>query len=183
MALNPLISFIVVAIIDILYFKDKILELISSSKKKSSGNKKKDTKKKNEKKVKQPDKAIYEYKVGDEIVSTGDGKMKKKTNQKETKPQKEKKKKKSGWRISQWFLLFCCFCFIAGVIAVIAFCSYIVKNAPEFKPEALYSSEPSKVYGLDNKLIATLGTENRDIITYSELPEVFINALIVLSLL
>ena len=178
MALNPLISFIVVAIIDILYFKDKILELISSSKKKSSGNKKKDTKKKNEKKVKQPDKAIYEYKVGDEIVSTGDGKMKKKTNQKETKPQKEKKKKKSGWRIFQWFLLFCCFCFIAGVIAVIAFCSYIVKNAPEFKPEALYSSEPSKVYGLDNKLIATLGTENRDIITYSELPEVFINALI-----
>ena len=164
MALNPLISFIVVAIIDILYFKDKILELISSSKKKSSGNKKKDTKKKNEKKVKQPDKAIYEYKVGDEIVSTGDGKM--------------KKKKKSGWRIFQWFLLFCCFCFIAGVIAVIAFCSYIVKNAPEFKPEALYSSEPSKVYGLDNKLIATLGTENRDIITYSELPEVFINALI-----
>ena len=178
MALNPLISFIVVAIIDILYFKDKILELISSSKKKSSGNKKKDTKKKNEKKVKQHDKAIYEYKVGDEIVSTGDGKMKKKTNQKETKPQKEKKKKKSGWRIFQWFLLFCCFCFIAGVIAVIAFCSYIVKNAPEFKPEALYSSEPSKVYGLDNKLIATLGTENRDIITYSELPEVFINALI-----
>ena len=52
MALNPLISFIVVAIIDILYFKDKILELISSSKKKSSGNKKKDTKKKNEKKRK-----------------------------------------------------------------------------------------------------------------------------------
>ena len=93
MALNPLISFIVVAIIDILYFKDKILELISSSKKKSSGNKKKDTKKKNEKKVKQPDKAIYEYKVGDEIVSTGDGKMKKKTNQKETKPQKEKNPK------------------------------------------------------------------------------------------
>lgn len=178
MALNPLISFIVVAIIDILYFKDKILELISSLKKKSSNNKKQDTKKKNEKKVKQPDKAIYEYKIGDEIVSTGDGKMKKKINQKEIKPKKEKKKKKLGWRIFQWFLLFCCFCFIAGVIAVIAFCSYIVKNAPEFKPEALYSSEPSKVYGLDNKLIATLGTENRDIITYSELPEVFINALI-----
>ncbi len=181
-ALNVFISFIVVGIIDVVYFKDSIIKLIQSKKKKSSTEKKKKEKKTSKKeniKIKSEEKAIYEYKVGDEIISTGDDSMKKKKEKtKKPKEKKEKKKKKLGWKIFQWFLLFCCLCFIAGVIAAVAFCSYIVKTAPEFKPEALYSSEPSKVYGRNGELIATLGTENREIITYSELPEVFINALV-----
>ncbi len=184
-AINPIISFIIVGLIDGIYFKDSIIKLIHSIKEKTSTGKKKEkkkdskkTEKKKEKKkenlkIKPDEKAIYEYKVGDEIISTGDDSMKKKKE----KPKKEKKKKNIGWKIFQWFLLFCCFCFIAGVIVVIAFCSYIVKTAPEFKPEALYASEPSKIYG-QGQLIATLGTQNREIITYVELPEVFINALV-----
>lgn len=184
-ALNPIISFLIIGIIDVIYFKDPLIALIQNAKKKTP-TKKKEPQKKVEKKIKEnlpikkEEKAIYEYKVGDEIISTGDDTMKKKktTKKGKEKKEKEKKKKKLGWKIFQWFLLFCCFCFIAGVIAVIAFFSYIVKTAPTFKPEALYSSEPSKVYGKGNVLIATLGTQNRDIVTYSELPEVFINALV-----
>lgn len=183
LAINFFVSLLIVGIIDIIYFKDSIIKLIHSIKKKTSTKKLPKKEEKKEKEIvppKREEKAIYEYKVGDEIVSTGDVDMKKK-NTKKPKEKKEKKKRKIGWKIFQCFLLFCCFCFIAGVVAVIAFCSYIVKTAPTFKPEALYSSEPSHLYGLRNGEVAEmaiLGTENREIVTYSELPEVFINALV-----
>lgn len=185
LAINPIVSILIVGIIDAIYFKDPIVKLIQKIAKKTDSQKKNTIKKKKEspKKtvkeknttIKKEEKAIYEYKVGDEIISTGDENMKK---NKKNKVKKEKKKKKLGWKIFQWFLLFCCFCFVAGVIAVLVFFSYIVKTAPKFEPEALYSSEPSKVYAKNGELIGTLGTQNRDIVTYSELPEVFINALV-----
>lgn len=178
-AVNLLVSILVVGIIDIIYFKDNILKLIRKIVNKSSTKKKNSEKKKSKianTNIKKEENAIYEYKVGDEIVSTGDEGMK---NKKKKKEKKEKKKKKLGWKIFQWFLLFCCFCFIAVVIAVLAFFAYIVKTAPKFEPEALYSTEPTKVIAVKTgETIATLGTQNRDIVTYSELPEVFINALV-----
>jgi len=181
------ITIIVIGILNAVYFKNEILEFIqnkSKSKKKNTLPKEKKTKEKNSKEkvdnLKKEEKPIYEYKVGDEIITTGDDNMKKKNKKtKSEKKPKEKKKKKLGWKIFQCFLLFCCFCFVAGVVGVTLFLSSIVKNAPDFNPENLYSIEPSKIIAEQtNTVLATLGTENRKIITYDEIPEVFINALI-----
>ncbi len=168
------ITIIVIGLLNVVYFKNNILEFIQKKKKNSEPKEKKKKEKTNN--VKREEKPIYEYKVGDEIITTGDDNMKKK---KKSKSEKPKKKKKLGWKIFQCFLLFCCFCFVIGVIGVTLFLSSIVKNAPEFNPEKLYSVEPSKIIvEQTNEVLATLGTQNRKIITYDEIPEVFINALI-----
>jgi penicillin-binding protein 1A len=59
-----------------------------------------------------------------------------------------------------------------------AFMLYIVISAPDFNVENLYTSEASIVYDANNNEIARLGTENRERVTYDDLPEVFIDALI-----
>ena len=61
---------------------------------------------------------------------------------------------------------------------VIAFMLYIVISAPDFNVENLYTSEASIVYDANNNEIARLGTENRERVTYDDLPEVFIDALV-----
>lgn len=61
---------------------------------------------------------------------------------------------------------------------VIAFMLYIVISAPDFNVENLYTSEASIVYDANNNEFARLGTENRERVTYDDLPEVFIDALV-----
>ena len=172
------ISLLIVGIIDILCFfkpiKKKALELFQIIKKKVNKNKKK-TNTTNEKK-----KTIPETKKEKKIVSNiKDEEMKKKKSSKASSSVKEKRGAKHILlRIFQWFLLFCCFCFIAGVIALGYFAYYIVENAPEFEPENLYSTEPTILYYADGSEMATIGLQKRSILTYDELPEVLINALV-----
>lgn len=68
-----------------------------------------------------------------------------------------------------------------GIIAVCGaltmFFVYIAKNAPAFDENMLYTHEPSNIYA-NGKKIATIGTEDRIILTYDELPEVLINAIV-----
>lgn len=68
--------------------------------------------------------------------------------------------------------------FILGVIAVSSFAFYIVSNAPKFNPDLLYKQESSIIYWPDGEILAKLGTEKREKITYDELPEVLIDAII-----
>lgn len=178
-AIGFLPSLLIVGVIDILCFfkpiKRKTLELIRFIKKKIN---------KNNKKTNKPDikkKTLPETKKEKKIVSsTKDDEMKKKKSSKASKT--NKKEKRSGkhilLKIFQWFLLFCCFCFIAGVIALGYFAYYIVENAPEFEPENLYSTEPTVLYYADGSVMATIGLQKRSILTYDELPEVLINALV-----
>lgn len=173
-------SLLIVGIIDILCFfkpiKKIIIKLIQKIKTKLNKNKKnKKTNTTNKKK-----KTIPETKKEKKIVSNvKDEEMKKKKSSKTSKTTKEKRSTKHILiRIFQWFLLFCCFCFIAGVIAVGYFAYYIVENAPEFEPENLYSSEPTTLYYADGSVMATIGLQKRSILTYDELPEVLINALV-----
>ncbi len=63
-------------------------------------------------------------------------------------------------------------------MAVIAFALYIVISAPDFDAEKLYTKEASIIYDSAGNEIARLGTENRERVTYDDLPEVFIDALI-----
>lgn len=86
-----------------------------------------------------------------------------------------KKKTKKRWKI---FLLILLTCFVLGIIAVIVFCAYIAVNAPEFNEELLYVTEPTIVLDKDGNEIAKLGTEKRVTITYDEIPEVLIDAIV-----
>jgi len=63
-------------------------------------------------------------------------------------------------------------------IAVSVFIGYIVSNAPEFDISKLNKSEASIFYDKDGEEFARLGTELRENVTYDDLPEVFIDALI-----
>lgn len=174
-AIGFLWSFLLVGTIDVICFfpaiKRFIKRLIKEIKKKETKEKSKPQKIKKRKE----EKVIYEYKVDDEIVSSEEVDEMKKGSKKE---KKKSNKKAILVRIFQYFLLFCCVCFIFGCIALGAFAKYIVDNAPEFNPENLYSKEPTTILYSDGSVMATIGLENRSILTYDELPEVLINALI-----
>lgn len=87
---------------------------------------------------------------------------------------KKNKNKKTGKII----LLIILAGFIFIILAMIAFCIYIIAKAPSFDPKELYVSEPSIVYDKDSNEIAKLGSEHRVILDYDELPEVLIDAVI-----
>ena len=67
---------------------------------------------------------------------------------------------------------------IIGFVAVIVFMAMIVKNAPEFNPDLLYKSDSTILYSKDGTLFAKLGAENRETISYEEMSENLINAII-----
>ena len=68
--------------------------------------------------------------------------------------------------------------FIFCAILVGGFCCYIYFNAPEFNPSLLYKQESSNIYDARGDLIATIGTEKRQIVSYEELPQVLIDAIL-----
>ena len=91
---------------------------------------------------------------------------------------KKTKKKKKRIRIGYYFLIFITFIAICILIGMVGFFFYIYKSAPEFNPDKLYNKEASLIYDSKGNLIATLGREKRENVTYEELPEVLVDALI-----
>lgn len=100
---------------------------------------------------------------------------KKKTKPKKVKAEKKEKKKKKIWKKLLFIFLILC---IFAILAFCAFWAYIVANAPKFKPEELYHQEASTLFDKDGKEFAKLGAENREIISYDDLPEVLIDAIV-----
>ena len=68
--------------------------------------------------------------------------------------------------------------FFLGIVTVSGFFCYVYFSAPEFKGELLYKKESSNIYDSKGDLIASIGTEKRQIVTYDELPQVLIDAII-----
>ncbi len=104
-------------------------------------------------------------------------KKKKNENKKEVildKNGKPKKKRKWLKRIFITLLIL----FILGIGALIAFMAYIISTAPEFDPENLYHAESSIVYDINGDEWTRLGTQNRELVTYDELSETLIDAII-----
>ena len=58
------------------------------------------------------------------------------------------------------------------------FMLYIIFNAPEFDQELLYSTESSILYDKDGQEFARIGPENRELVTYNELPQVLVDAIV-----
>ncbi|MCI8588944.1 MAG: hypothetical protein HFG40_04755 [Bacilli bacterium] len=67
---------------------------------------------------------------------------------------------------------------LAGCIGVASFFIYIVESAPEFNIEILNKQESSILYDSAGEEVTRIGKELRENITYDDLPEVFIDALI-----
>ena len=91
---------------------------------------------------------------------------------------KKKKKKSKKRKILKVLLLLILSGFILLIIGIVAFCIYIVSNAPNFNPDELYVSEPSVIYDKDGNEITKLGSEKRVILKYDDLPEVLIDAIV-----
>lgn len=66
--------------------------------------------------------------------------------------------------------------FIATIVLIFAL--YIIVNAPDFEKEKLYQKEATIIYALDGTEMARIGKNNLTHITYDELPEVLIDAII-----
>ena len=107
----------------------------------------------------------------------------KKNINKEEKTKKKKikdpiKKKRRRRKIFKTLLNLALLFILLMLIASIIFSIYIVINAPEFNPDNLYRAEASIVYDKDNNQIAKLGVEKRKKVSYDQLPEVLVDAII-----
>ena len=88
---------------------------------------------------------------------------------------KEKFKDKSiGRKILIIILGFAIFCIFAAAL----FMLYIVISTGSFDPEALKNQDQTVIYDKDNNVIATLGAQKRESITFDDLPQVLVDALV-----
>ncbi|MBR7041929.1 MAG: transglycosylase domain-containing protein, partial [Bacilli bacterium] len=67
---------------------------------------------------------------------------------------------------------------IAGVLSVTAFLAYVVITAPEFNDSALIIKDQTVIYDMNGNVIAKLGSEKRESVSYDALPQVLIDAII-----
>lgn len=118
-----------------------------------------------------------------DLIYVGSIVMKKKNNsnkKKDTnkKNKSAKKNKKIAIKIFKGFIIFCLIMAILIMIAAVIFWKNIVDNAPEFKAENLDRTESTIIYDSQGIIRAKLGIEKREKITYDELPEVLVNAIV-----
>lgn len=76
------------------------------------------------------------------------------------------------------FLIFINTLLIFFIICLLGGYTYIFFSAPDFNRDLLYKKESSNIYDAKGNLITTIGTEKRQIVTYEELPQVLIDAII-----
>ena len=104
-------------------------------------------------------------------------KKKKKHPTKKVEKNEKNKKKKSKTIFKILIIIFFILC-VLGLGAAGLFIGYIVNNAPTFNPDNLYKQESSILYDINGDVYATLGSERRENVTYNELPEVLVNAIV-----
>ncbi len=67
---------------------------------------------------------------------------------------------------------------LLSILFFIGFSFYIYISAPSFNSNLLYKNESSNIYDSDNVLIATIGNEKRQLVSYDDLPNVLVDAII-----
>lgn len=164
-----LYSLVIVAILDFLLF---VLPNILDKKKEKNTNQTKKYKASDFKKIKSEskhDKTIT-------IINKNDKGKKKDGLEKKKKTGLEKKKKRKA--IWKWILIAFFALAIVGIIAVSLLFYLIAKDAPAFDPEKLYTQEATILYDSDGNIITKLGAQKREKISYDQLPEVLVNAIV-----
>ena len=76
------------------------------------------------------------------------------------------------------FLIIVIIAILAVVAAGIIFMASIIKNAPEFDPKNLYQQESTIIYDANGQMIAKIGNEKREKITFEDMSEALIDAII-----
>ena len=69
-------------------------------------------------------------------------------------------------------------CVIAFASLMAVFFAYIIVKAPKFDPNNLKFTQMSELYDTEGNIITKMGNENRTEISYDDLPEVLIDAII-----
>lgn len=163
-AINWIASLIIVGVLDIIYFTYPILARSALNAKPTVSSKKSESVKK----------------VSNSKIKTDKNKVVVRDYKSKATPKKkaEKGKKKTKKKALKIILIVFAGFFLLGVVAVVGFIILIVTTAPEFDPENLYMKEASVLLANDNTVFARLGDEKREIISYEEMPEVLIDALI-----
>ena len=105
-------------------------------------------------------------------------KIKGKDKKENTKKKDVKKKPRRRFRFFYWLLVLIVFFALCVFVAGVGFCYYIVNSAPEFTAEKMFEKEATRVFDSKGTLIATLGSEVREKISYEEIPQVLIDAII-----
>jgi penicillin-binding protein 1A len=93
----------------------------------------------------------------------------------ESNNQKGKKKKRRTIKI---ILLIVLFFGLIGLLGSIGVMIYVASTAPEFNPDNLYRKETTVIYDSENNIIAELGLEKRENVTFNNLPQVLIDAIV-----
>lgn len=88
---------------------------------------------------------------------------------------KKVKQKKSLWKTILSFILACA---ILGVSLFLIFALYIVITAPDFEKTVLYQKDPTILYDVNGDELTRIGTMDTTVITYDEIPEVLVDALV-----
>ena len=91
---------------------------------------------------------------------------------------KARKKKRRRRKIFKFLLNAALLFILLGLIAGIIFSIYIVINAPDFNPDNLYRAESSVIYDRNGNQITKIGIEKRKKVTYDDLPQVLIDAIV-----
>ncbi len=116
-------------------------------------------------------------KVGNKVANN----IKKKTKDVKSKISNKKPTKKNRHKINKKkkVILNILLVMIITFVSLIAvFFAYVIISAPEFDPDNLKYTQTSEIYDSDGNLIVKLGNENRTEISYEDLPEVLIDAII-----
>lgn len=67
---------------------------------------------------------------------------------------------------------------IGCLLLVIAFMLFIIISAPDFNTDLLYDKEATVLYDVNGNEFARIGVENRDLVDYSDLPQVLVDAIV-----
>lgn len=110
-----------------------------------------------------------------EMKKTIKAKAKKEVNKEPEVTPKTKKKLKFKMK-NIWAILL--MLGIAGVTLVLIFALYIIITAPEFNRDKLYAKEPTIIYYADGTEMTRYGSENRVLVTYDDLPQVLVDAIV-----
>lgn len=89
----------------------------------------------------------------------------------------KKKKKRSGFILNA-ILSFLMVIGIVIMCAILFFCGYIVLNAPDFNTDKLYSKDATIFLDRNGEEILRAGAEQREKVTYDDLPEVLVDAIV-----
>ena len=104
-----------------------------------------------------------------EVKDKAKAKIKSTTNQ-----LKEKKKKVTGHKVLIVILSLA----ILFVSAILIGAVYIIISAPEFDTNKLYNKEASVLLDKNGNEFARLGVEDRDLVSYDDLPQVLVDAIV-----